>query len=113
MNKKQLAARTRQFAIEVFRLAERFPKTEPARKAASSVAANYRAANQAKSTADFINKLKIVLEEADECNFWLTFAADVGLASMGIQKLVRSVSESGQLVAIFAAFIKTLKGKGN
>jgi four helix bundle protein len=80
MDKRELLDRTRQFAILVFRLADRLPKSDSSKvilyqllKASSSVAANYRAVNRAKSKADFANKIKIVLEEADESNFWLTF----------------------------------------
>ena len=65
---------------------ERLPKSEAAKvityqllKSSSSVGANYRASNRATSKADFINKIKIVLEEADESNFWLTFISDVEL----------------------------------
>jgi four helix bundle protein len=86
MNKAQLQVRTRQFAIRVFKLVERLPKSEGSRvisnqllRAASSVAANYRAVSRAKSKSDFSNKLKIVLEESDESNFWLEFIADLGL----------------------------------
>ena len=73
MDKKQLIERTRQFSIRVFKLLEKLPKTEASKvvifqllKSASSVAANYRAVNRAKSRKDFSNKLKIVLEESDE-----------------------------------------------
>lgn len=86
MDKNDLKRRTRQFAVSVFRLSNKFPRSQGAKvvtyqllKSASSVAANYRAAVYAKSTADFINKLKIVLEEADESYFWLEFAVDVDL----------------------------------
>jgi four helix bundle protein len=86
MDKKELLDRTRKFAIRVFKLVEGLPKSEAAKvityqllKASSSVAANYRAVNRAKSKIDFSNKIKIVLEEADECNFWLGFITDLEL----------------------------------
>lgn len=110
MNKKELVERTRQFAIRVFKLVEKLPKTEPSKivsfqllKSASSVAANYRAVNRAKSRKDFSNKLKIVLEESDESNFWLTFIIDVDLLSKDseIEFLIKESEE-------FTASVKTL-----
>jgi four helix bundle protein len=80
MDKHELISRTRKFAIQVFKLIERLPKSEAAKvvtyqllKSSSSVATNYRAANRAKSKADFLNKIKTVLEEADESNFLDSF----------------------------------------
>ena len=118
MDKNELLRRNREFAIRVFKLVERFPKTEATRivsyqllKAASSVAANYRSANRAKSKSDFTNKLKIVLEEADESNFWLTFAADVGLANREDSRLSFLINESDEFISIFTASIKMLSKK--
>jgi len=86
MDKHQLASRTRKFAVDAFKLSEQFSQARGAvvvinqlLRSSSSVAANYRAALRAKSTADFTNKLKIVLEEADESEFWLTFVAETGV----------------------------------
>jgi four helix bundle protein len=115
MDKNELLRRTRQFAILVFKITDRFPKSEGAKvviyqllKAASSVAANYRAVNRAKSKSDFSNKIKIVLEEADESNFWLTFAGDIDLLKRGDKELEFLIKESDEFVAIFTASVKTL-----
>src|SRR5688572_15228069 len=114
MDKAELLRRTRQFAIRVFKLIESFPKSEGGKvvtyqllKAASSVAANYRAVNRAKSKSDFNNKLKIVLEEADESNFWLTFIADIGLLKSNNEELNFLIKESDEFIAIFTASVKT------
>jgi four helix bundle protein len=114
MDKIELLRRTREFAIKVFRFTERFPKSESAKvviyqllKASSSVAANYRAVNKAKSKSDFIHKLKVVLEEADESNFWLTFIADIGLVQGNDAELKFLIKESDEFVAIFTASVKT------
>lgn len=114
MDKKELLDRTRQFAIGVFKLVEKLPKSEASKvigyqllKSSSSVAANYRAANKAKSKADFINKLKIVLEESDESNFWLTFIPDVDLLKSD-KEIDFLIKESDEFIAIFTASIKTL-----
>lgn len=68
----------KKFALDIIDLYEQMPKTVPNNKfydqlirSGSSVGANYRAACRAKSTADFINKLKIV-EEADESIYFRT-----------------------------------------
>ena len=71
--------RTKLFALEVIRLVESLPKTKTGnvignqliRELVPSVGANYRAACRSKSKADFINKLKIVEEEADESIYWM------------------------------------------
>lgn len=114
MDKKQLIERTREFAIRVFKLVEKLPKTEASKivtfqllKSASSVAANYRAVNRAKSRKDFGNKLKIVLEESDESNFWLTFIIDVDLLSKDAE-IEFLIKESEEFTAIFTASVKTL-----
>ena len=78
-------------------------------KASSSVAANYRAVCRAKSKADFINKLKIVEEEADESLFWLEFIEDLEL--MRKRLLKELIKEADELVSIFTAALKTSKAK--
>ena len=115
MDKHELADRTRKFAIAVFKLMERLPRSEASKvityqllKSASSVGANYRASNRAKSNADFISKIKIVLEEADESNFWLTFISDVELLKKDDKELMLLIKESDELTAIFTASLKTL-----
>lgn len=115
MDKSELLNRTRQFAIRVFKLLERLPKAEAAKvvtyqllKSSSSVAANYRSVNRAKSKNDFSNKIKIVLEEADESNFWLTFISDVELLKSNDEELNFLVKESDEFVAILTASLKTL-----
>jgi four helix bundle protein len=78
MTKEELKDRTKKFAIEIVKLYELMPKSLPNRiffgqliRSGSSVGANYRAACWAKSSADFINKLKIVEEESDESVYFL------------------------------------------
>jgi len=114
MDKRELLTRTRLFAIRVFKLVNRFPQSKAADviayqllKASSSVAANYRAVNRAKSKIDFINKIKIVVEEADECNFWLTFIKDLELMKAD-DELEFLIKESDEFIAIFTASLKTL-----
>ncbi len=115
MDKQELIRRTREFAKRVFKLLERLPRGQASQvityqlmKSSSSVAANYRAVIRAKSPNDFRNKIKIVLEEADESNFWLTFIADVELLPVEDKELTLLTKESDELTAIFAASLKTL-----
>ncbi len=79
-------------------------------RCSSSVGANYRAACRAKSTADFINKLKIVEEEADETSYWLDLleSMDNGKNKEMIQVLLK---ESNELVSIYSASLITIKNK--
>ena len=119
MDKNELLKRTRQFAIRVFKLVEVFPKSKAADivsyqllKASSSVAANYRAVNKAKSKIDFRNKIKIVLEESDESNFWLTFIKDIDLIKSS-SELNFLIKESDEFVAIFTTALKTLNKSQN
>ncbi|MEQ8359406.1 MAG: four helix bundle protein [Cytophagales bacterium] len=118
MDKHELTRRTREFARRVFKLLDRLPKGQASQvityqlmKSSSSVAANYRAVNRAKSSIDFRNKIKIVLEEADESNFWLTFIADLELLSSEDKELDLLTKESDELTAIFAASLKTLNNQ--
>jgi four helix bundle protein len=115
MNKEELALRARQSAVGVFKLCESFPQTRAAAvvmnqllRSSSSVAANYRAALRAKSRADFVSKLKIVLEEADESGFWLTFVVETNILTSDNTHLNRLHKEANELTAIFAASVKTL-----
>ena len=86
MNKEEMKRRTKGFALRVIRLTEALPKTQTAQvigrqllRSATSVAANYRAACRAKSTADFISKMGTVEEEADESLFWMELLVEAGI----------------------------------
>ena len=102
--------------LEHFKMVEKLPKSKGAEviayqliKASSSVAANYRAVCRAKSKADFINKLKIVEEEADESMFWLELIGDLELIHKRLLKEL--IKEADELVSIFTAALKTSKAK--
>jgi four helix bundle protein len=111
---EQLRQRTVRFAIRVVRLFRSLPASVEARivghqlfRSGTSVAANYRAACKARSRADFISKLGIVEEEADETAFWLEFLVQT---EMMPEKLMRDlINEARQLTAIFAASRCTAK----
>jgi len=88
MTAEVLRARTKKFAVDIIRFAKTLP-TDPIDRqiavqltdAASSVASNYRAVCRARSRADFINKLGITIEEADEAALWLEILAETGIAN--------------------------------
>jgi four helix bundle protein len=71
------------------------------------MAANYRAAGRARSKAEFISKLGIVIEEADETVFWLEVLAESGIIKTN--KLAEMMAEANQLLAIFSASGKTAR----
>lgn len=78
MTEKELKIRTRKFAIDVFNFVDQLPNRKSANiignqlgRCASSIAANYRAACRGRSHAEFVSKIGIVEEEADESIFWL------------------------------------------
>lgn len=114
MNSTELKERTMEFAVRVLRMADSLPGTVSGKTVANqvarcgtSVAANYRAALRGKSRADFVNKVTIVLEEADETDFWIELAERAGVVE---SKKVESLrKEAVELVKIFAATRKTAR----
>jgi four helix bundle protein len=110
MTPKDLEDRTKQFALNVIFLVRELPPTLDAKRlggqlldAGTSVAANYRAACRARSRAEFIAKLGVVLEEADESLFWLELVVDAKLVPL--QRADRLLIEADQLTAIFTASV--------
>jgi four helix bundle protein len=109
-----LQDRTKAFALRILRLCRTIRRTDESRvicrqllRSATSVAANYRAVCRARSTPDFVSKLGIVLEEADETLFWLELLADAQIVA--IQNLQTPLKEANELVAIFVASLRTVK----
>jgi four helix bundle protein len=115
-NEPELKRRTKAFALRILKLVDALPKTIAGRVLASqivrsgtSVAANYRAACRARSTAEFIAKMGIVEEESDETLFWLELLEESDLVSA--PKLVAIKQEANELIAITIASIKTARRK--
>ena len=113
-NEPDLKKRTKAFALRILKLVDALPKTTVGRALASqivrsgtSIAANYRAACRARSTADFIAKMGIVEEEADETLFWLELLEESELVSA--TKLAAIKQEANELIAITVASIKTAR----
>ena len=114
MTPLELKERTTVFALRVMRLAESLPKTSSGKniaqqmvRSACSVAANYRAAQRGKSRPDFNNKISIVLEEADETEFWIELAERAELTKPALVEPLKS--EAGELVRIFSAIKRKVR----
>ena len=112
MTERELLERTKQFALRIFKLVGALPQTIQGRAVASqlirsgtSVAANYRAACRARSKPEFVAKLGVVEEEADESAFWLELIMETNLLSA--TKVEPLLSEASEIVAIMASSKKT------
>ena len=116
--KEIMIKRTKKFAIDCWMLCSKLPKTREYNayvnqliRCSSSVGANYRASQRAKSTADFIYKLKIVEEEADESHYFLQLLSDITIhQKINITaEITPLIQESDEIVAIMVASIKKIK----
>ncbi|KPK91034.1 four helix bundle protein [bacterium SM23_31] len=115
---QDLKGRTKKFALDVIRFCSSLPKKEEffiiskqLIKCSTSVGANYRSACRAKSNKDFISKLSIVEEEADESLYWMELLEELGLNNN--DEFQRLKNESDQLVSIIVASKKTARKKMN
>lgn len=112
MDANELRARTRAFALRVIKMVQALPKNSAADvlgrqvlRSATSVGANYRAACRARTGPNFLHKLSIVGEEADETVYWLKLIRDAGLVSPG--RLASLIDEAEQVLKIMSASHKT------
>ncbi len=108
--------RTRAFALRIIRLVEALPKTRTAEvigkqllRCGTSVGANYRAACRAKSPADFIAKMGIVEEEADETIYWIELLIES--EQINNERVNGLLEEANQIVAIVVSSINTARGR--
>lgn len=109
-----LKQRTKTFALNIIKLVRQLPDDKVGRvlgnqilRSGTSVSANYRSACKARSTADFISKITIVEEEADETSLWLELIMESGTLSNDFTVLLHK--ESKELTAIFTSSGKTAK----
>ena len=116
MNEQQFKERTKKLGLRVIQMVESLPRSRTADvigrqilRSATSIGANYRAACRAKSTADLINKLKIVEEEADETLYWQEVLIEAGLVSE--VQLSDLMAETNEILAMIVASIKTLRSR--
>ncbi len=107
---KELQDRTKCFSLSIIDLVEKIDYSFPKRvvisqlvRSATSVGANYRAASRARSDKEFIAKLRIVVEEIDECCFWLEI-----IQSKKWYEVEEYLKEADQLTAIFVSALKKI-----
>jgi four helix bundle protein len=118
MNSEEMKLRLKKFSIRIIKMTEAMRKDDAKSvlskqiiRSVTSSAANYRAACRAKSTPDFINKLKIVEEETDETMFWLEVIDECEYFKKG--KLNELIKENEELLKIVVASLKTSKNNSN
>jgi len=109
-----LKSRTKTFALNIIKLVKSLPDDKVGRvlgnqilRSGTSVAANYRSACKARSKADFISKITVVEEEADETSLWLELIMESETLNNDLTKSLHK--ESGELTAIFTSSGKTAK----
>jgi four helix bundle protein len=108
MDKEELKSRTKKFALRIIKLFRALPKNDESRiigkqllRCGTSVGANYRAVCRARSMSDFVAKLGIVIEEADESCFWLEIIIEAGVMKLNlVNDLLR---EANEITAIMVA----------
>jgi len=110
---KELQDRTKKFSISIINFVELMEYSMAKKivqnqllRSATSVGANYRAACRARSDKEFIAKLNIVLEEADECCFWLEIIKDKNWCN-----IEKELKEANELTAIFVSTLKKMNSK--
>jgi four helix bundle protein len=108
---KDLEKRTRNFAVSIIKLSATLPKTPEGMvirnqitKSGTSVGANYREANRARSRADFKNKIKICESEASETQYWLEIIVEAKW--LPLEKINPEYNECNELLAIFTSIGK-------
>jgi four helix bundle protein len=114
MNETEMKQRTKAFALRVIKLASTLSKDFVGRRlgdqllrSGTSVSANYRSACRARSKADFVNKLAIAEDEADESALWMELLIESGLVPS--RRLEKLVAEANELTAIIVASQRTIK----
>ena len=116
MNPDEMKRRTRAFALRIIHLVESLPPSKTADvisrqllRCGTSVGANYRASCRARSAADFISKMGIVEEEADESIYWVELLVESGLVKRG--RVEGLLEEADEIVAIVVSSIRTARGR--
>lgn len=111
-----LRQRTKAYALCIIRLYSELPKTTPAQvlgkqvlRSGTSVGANYREVRRARSTAEFVSKIEISLQELEETMYWLELIVSANIFPE--KRIAALLKETDELIAIFVASVKTAKGR--
>ncbi len=114
MTKQEFLQRTKAYALRVIKAVQALPRDDVAEilgrqllRAGTSVGANYRAACRAKSTADFVNKLKIVEEECDESLYWMELLVES--ETLPLRRLEALMREGDEILSIIVSAIKSTR----
>ncbi len=118
MTQDEMKLRTKQFALRVIKLVESLPNSKAGTivgnqllRSGTSVGANYRASCRAKSTADFVHKISVVEEEADESIYWMELLIEGKIIKESL--LENLMDEGNQILSMIVSSIKTIKEKRN
>ena len=113
---QDLRTRTSEFALRIVRMYARLPKSTEAQvigkqvlRSGTSVGAQYREGNRAKSDPDMVNKFEGVLQELDETDFWLDLLVKAEIVPA--QKLQPLITETNELIAIFTTIVTKIKAR--
>ncbi|MEN9489339.1 MAG: hypothetical protein RL494_1604 [Bacteroidota bacterium] len=116
MTTNELKLRTKNFSILIINLVEKLPNSIAGKtianqiiRSGTSIGANYRAVCRARSDREFISKMNIVLEEADETMFWLELIID--RKWFNENEVLNLLDEGNQLSAIFVSSLKTVNAR--
>jgi four helix bundle protein len=114
MTKQELLQRTKAYALRVIKAVRALPRDDVSEilgrqllRSGTSVGANYRAACRAKSSADFLNRLKIVEEECDESLYWMELLVESG--SLPLRRLEALMHEGDEILSIIVSAIKSTR----
>lgn len=118
MTTDEMKVRTKRFSLTIINLAEKLPATYIVKvvanqvvRSGTSVGANYRAVCRARSDKEFIAKMNIVLEEADETLFWLEIIKEKNWSDKSELEII--LKEGNELTAIFVSSLKTVNNRIN
>jgi four helix bundle protein len=116
MDEKTFKTRTKKLAVAIIKEVDKLPRTlvsdvigKQLVRSGTSIGANYRAACRAKSTADMINKMKIVEEESDETEYWLELLVEAEVIPQN--QIADIYKETDEILAMTIASIKTLRNR--
>jgi four helix bundle protein len=114
MSDKDLKSRTKRFTLNILDIVDEIPYNASSKviiyqisKSGTSVGANYRASCRARSDNEFLSKMNVVLEEADETLFWLEIIQERNLLKN--DKIKSAILEANELVSIFVTIIKNTR----
>jgi four helix bundle protein len=116
MDEKAFKTRTKKLAVAIIKEVDKLPRSLVSEvlgkqliRSGTSIGANYRAACRAKSTADLINKMKIVEEEGDETEYWLKLLVEAGVIPQS--QIDDIYKETDEILSMTVASIKTLQSR--